>query len=92
MTLAGESTKFLSLESTSSSQVCNSVPFMISGEYEGDMLGNWQTSPNFQQNNSAFMITFSGSTITNDQYRSVMSGFKDKLKVLSQKSALRDSG
>jgi hypothetical protein len=92
MTISGLVPKFLSLNSNTTDQTCTAVPVQIYGEYEGDMYGNWVTSPDFQQNYSAFAVKFSGSQVTTEQYQVIMKGFKQKLKTLSAKSARRDSG
>jgi hypothetical protein len=92
MTVSGQIPKFLSLESSNSDQICQSVPIEVKDWFEGDMLGNWETSPDFQQNNSVYTIKFGGAAITNDVYRSTMLKFNKQLKALSQKAATRDSG
>jgi hypothetical protein len=92
MTLNGQMEKFLSLDGNSTMQTCRTVPYDVTADFEGDMFGNWQTSPDFQQNNSVFILSFSGSAVTTEQYQSVMNGFKDMFKALSVKSANRDSG
>lgn len=92
MTESGQIPKFLSLEPNNTNQLCYSVPLEITAQFEGDMLGNWETSPDFQQNNSVFNIRFDGSAITTEQYQNVMLSFNSKLQSLSEKAARRDSG
>ena len=71
--------EFLSLEGNSTEQICFSVPLTVTGAFEGDIYGNWQTSTAFQQNVSIFRIAMTGSAISNEQYAGVMTNFTNKL-------------
>ena len=82
--------QFLSLDANSTTQVCYEVPSSLSGRFEGDVYGNWETSNDFNYNSSIFYLTFTGSQIDNGQYTSVMTAFSNRLALLGTKAARRD--
>lgn len=82
---------YLSLDGNSTARDCKLVPLIITNLVEGDINGQWATSPLFQQNGSIFVMSFSGTAITDDIYKSIMQRFRDQLFVLSSRSALRDA-
>jgi hypothetical protein len=90
LTQAGVVTEYLSLVANTSDQTCFAVPLTVSGTFEGDIHGNWQTSPNFQQNLSAFQIIMTGSAMSNDEYTAVMTNFSNSLRSLSSRASNRD--
>ena len=87
---AEKQNQFLSLESNSTTQVCFEVPQSLSGKFEGDTDGNWETTNDFNYNSSLFYLTFTGSQIDNEQYSSVMTKFSNRLALLGAKAARRD--
>jgi hypothetical protein len=90
ITVSGVATEYLSLVANTSEQICYAVPLTVTGTFEGDIYGNWQTSPNFQQNVSAFQIIMTGSEMSNEQYTAVMTNFTNNLRDLSSRAANRD--
>jgi hypothetical protein len=70
---------------------CVEVPISVTARIEGDIFGNWKTETTFKQNSSAFMLDMSGTSINSEEYTSIMLSFRDQLKALSAKSALRDA-
>jgi hypothetical protein len=92
LTMTGAQSKFLSLDGNSTDQVCFEVPVTITGTYEGDVYGNWVTSSRFQQNSSAFVLIMTGSKMTVEKYKQVMTKFQSELYALSMKSSSRDLG
>ena len=81
---------FLSLTGNSSSQTCWEVPTTVTGTFSADTRGYWSTSPQSHANESVFTLTFSGSSLTLDQYRAAMTGFANRLQALGQKQSGRD--
>ena len=91
LTLSDMSRTYLSLDGNSSSRACKLVPLIITNLVEGDINGYWATANSFHQNGSIFALSFSGTQITDEIYTSIMSRFRDQLKSLSSRSALRDA-
>ena len=91
LTMQNMSVSYLSTKDTNDDQTCTPIPIVVVNTIEGDVYGTWNTLPGFQQNNSIFQLSFTGSNITNDVYQSTMLKFKDKLRVLSSKSDARDT-
>jgi len=83
------SQKFLTLTKNNNSYVCTTVPQSLTGSYEGDYKGNWETSSDFLYNQSVFVLEFTGSRVGNDEYFAVMDKFAENLAVLGNKSLTR---
>lgn len=69
--------------------ICNEVPVSVTGRYYADYDGNWQTNSHYSTNRSIFVLEFTGSEVTNDQYKRTMTNFNNKLNVLGTKFASR---
>ncbi len=61
-------TFYVSLDSTSELQNCESVPFVVTGTYAMDSTGLWSTNKNFHANSSGLQLTFDGFNATNKEY------------------------
>ena len=73
---------FLSLSGDQKGADCKPVPQPVVGVFEGDYQGYWQGSPQFNVNQSLFLIKFTGKGVTNAQYQTVMKGFWSRLRQL----------
>ena len=92
LTAQGQAQVYLSPYASNSAQNCQEVAKVMTGSFQGDAYGIWETNSAFTQKASVFMLKFQGSSITTLQYQTSMTKFKDRLFQLSKKSALRDAG
>ena len=59
--------------------MCDVVPVAITGTYELDIYGNWNSEANFQQNMSMFAISFQASEISEEEYSKSISKFANRI-------------
>lgn len=71
--------KFLSLTKDTKGATCVEVPEQLSGMFQGDTNGYWQTSDKFNATRSLFQLTFTGRGITNQQYSDAMEYFRQNM-------------
>ena len=83
LTISTVSSRFLSLGTSDGvTQVCAEVPKVVTGTFQGDVFGRWETDPLFQKNSSAFVLEFRGSSVGSADYRRTMETFRKELKAL----------
>ena len=75
----------LSLNQDVAGSFCEEVPLPITGTFEGDLDGFWQTHPAFRANRSAFVLEVTGAELTHSQYQRSMQKFAVELKELNSK-------
>ena len=71
--------------------LCEDVPQTVTGKFEGDYLGHWQTDAGFDQSKSIFAIEFLGSSLSNATFTATMSEFAVRLAGLGAKATKRNS-
>ena len=84
--------KFLSLSGTSDAQICTTVNNPLTAVFLGDLFGNWQSSPMFDQSGGFYKLILSGSEINTPQYNTAMMAFRDNLINVGEKSLRRGFG
>ena len=90
LTISAIASPFLSLGTSDGvTQVCTTVPKVVTGKFQGDVFGRWETDPLFQPNSSAFVLKFHGSAIDNNAYTRTMETFRQKLNVCCVRFQLR---
>lgn len=92
LTRQGQQQVYLSPYPSDSTQRCNEVTKALTGTYQGDALGNWETAASFSQPDSIFVLSFQGTKVTTESYKRTMQSFKKQLAVLGDRSARRDQG
>lgn len=81
--------KFLALDYSPTS-VCDPLPVSVTGKFEGDLYGSWNTKPSFFQNSSLYVLTFTGSAVKLNEYQASMRKFSERLKAIGQRTAKKD--
>ena len=83
--------KFLSLTQDTRGASCVEVPQQLSGMFQGDTNGHWQTSDQFNATRSLFQLTFTARGVTNMQYSDAMKWFTMKMAQFGNTSVTRNS-
>ena len=82
---------FLSIENKNNVDItCNEIPLSVTGVFNFDLSGNWQTESTFLSNETIFSLSFSGSSITNDYYKQAFQRFKNDIKNIGIRGSFRD--
>jgi hypothetical protein len=82
--------QFLSLDGSNNFQNCEMQPQPITSKFSADFLGRWSTNPSYTSNNTIYELSFFGSLISDNQFRSTMEGFRRELYELGVRSSRRD--
>ena len=81
-------TSFISLDNTSG--ICTQVPTDITGNFLADNKGNYDSSTNFQYQNSIYSLELIGLHFTDSQWKKAMTNVSKALTDVGKKGVQRD--
>lgn len=67
--------KFLALEMQPDSAICQTIPVAGTGGFFADIDGLWSSQLGYDRSNPVHKLALTGTSVTNEQYVSVMSDF-----------------
>ena len=83
--------RFLTLQVRNDSNTqCWEVPIFVLNTYVADLDGDWQSSSNFDANETNYNLDFQGTAITTHEYKTVMERFSVFVQEMGQRGKNRD--
>ena len=87
----GSNKRFLTLQARNDSNIqCREVPIFLLNTYVADLDGDWQSSSDFNSNETNYQLDFQGTAINTHEYKAVMEMFSDYVQELGQRGKNRD--
>lgn len=74
---------FLALSEKSDS-ICKSIPVAITGSFESDWKGSWNTKSSYLPGRSIYDLTMTGTTVNNQQYTNIMQMFSSRVEKVGE--------
>ena len=85
-----ESTYLSTLDENDMYIICEKGSLYISGTFQADVNGYWDTDARFQPNSSIYEVTFKESPALRSAYQATIEKFEEKIKALGENARLRD--
>ena len=67
------------------SAFCESVPVAVTGVFESDKFGDWNTRSDFNSNSSIYKLTMTGTSVNDQKFALIMHNFGNNLKAFGLK-------